>query len=367
MTPINWSGLRSALFGAGRSSAAAPAAEPGPDGPVVIETEPVQADAQATEPLAAAPPESMMATLRAQEPPTPVQIHEEETRASLERSLKWRAKVLLETPGIEDPKGDGRRLLEGLLAGPEVVIRQLPQAAQKAISVSRDPNSCTNDLVRLFERDPTLTQTLLQRANSPWYRRGPESIVSITAAVQRIGAKGVENVFLESVVRGLLCRPGGIYNRMVSAEWATMQNASMQARRVAPLFRVDRDTAYSLGLLHDIGKLVCFDRISVMRGDLRRPVEISDGFLRRLLEHLHEPLGGQAVLYWGMGGDAAYAVAHHHRNPRPEGYDPLTELLYVADHLELSDPKPEDWEAVWTNGGISIPLDTAQANYRRAA
>ena len=63
---------------------------------------------------------------------------------------------------------------------------------------------------------------------------------------------------------------------------------------------VDTDTAFSLGLLHDVGKLVLFHHISDLRRARRREITLSEKFLTLALASLHEPLGGLAVLEWDL-------------------------------------------------------------------
>jgi HD-like signal output (HDOD) protein len=265
--------------------------------------------------------------------------------------------------------GGGRKdeaaLVERLLSGAQNVIRQLPDAARKALTLCRDPNASTRELVTLFEGDPGLSQALLRRANSAWFQRGNGAIVSITQGVQRMGTKGVESVLLESILQGLVSRPGPAYEGMVAATWTHLLNTALIARTIAPAFQVHPDTAHSLGLFHDVGRLVVFDRISEMRKDLRRDVVLSPRFLDDVLGRLHEPLGGQAALLWGLGGDVAHAVANHHRRrSAADAYEPLTELLFVADRLEHSRSMAAepDWEAIWREGRLLTSLDVVASN-----
>jgi HD-like signal output (HDOD) protein len=288
-----------------------------------------------------------------------------ETPESLERNLKWRASVLMDRAGAGRGKEDEAALVERLLLGAQDVIRQLPDAARKALAVCRDPNSSTRELVTLFEGDPGLSQALLRRANSAWFQRGNGAIVSITQGVQRMGTKGVESVLLENIIHGLVSRPGPAYEGMVTASWTHLLNTALIARTIAPSFQVHPDTAHSLGLFHDVGRLVIFDRISEMRKERRRDVALSPKFLDGVLGRLHEPLGGQAALLWGLGGDVAHAVANHHRQrPAADAFEPLTELLFVADRLEHSRSRATepDWEAIWREGHLLAPLDLVASN-----
>ena len=291
----------------------------------------------------------------------------DDVQAALDRSLAWRAQVLLEQPAGTDPLGDGPAIVASLRNGEGDVIRQIPFAAQQALAVSRNPMSSVGDLVRLFERDPTLAQSLLRTANSAWYQReDDEAVVSIAAGVQRIGLQAVENVLLTSIVGGMLCRPGGVYGGLVKKVWSHMLRTAPLAQRLAPAFGVDPETAFTLALLHDVGKLAVFDFISARRRDLRREIRMPEAFLYEMLKRLHEPVGGRAALRWGLGTRAARALAEHHRLPAPAAPDPLTELLYVAERLDLAAHarfEEPDWETLWKDGLITTDRAAVERRY----
>lgn len=291
----------------------------------------------------------------------------EATDVSLRRSLRWRSKVLMDGATPEDMKQDGPAVVASLSGGDEAVIRQLPAAAAEALRVVRDPNATMVELARLFENDPTLAPALLKQANSSWYRREAPPVVSLSEAVQRIGTQGVENVLTQALVHGLLCRPGGAYDALVHRVWSHMQRTAPIARFIAPAFGVHPENGFALALLHDVGKLVVFDHISTLRRERRRDLVMSDTFFRNLLWHVHEPLGGLAVLRWGMGGEAAHVVGDHHRKSEPRLADPLTELVYVAEAIDLAQDNGArlDWEAVWRDGGISADRGAVEARWAK--
>ena len=258
-------------------------------------------------------------------------------------------------------------MVESLKLGATASVRQLPAAAQRALEVSHNPNSTIQDIVDLFENDPTLTQALLKRANSAWYRRQGVSLESIFPAVRRIGAKAVETLLIEKVLRGLVGRPGGVLGAMAEGVWEDMVRMSRVSRSMAPAFGVDAERAYALSLLSDVGKLVVFDHIADLRKIMRRDVVIPEEFLGCLLAHAHEPLSGLAALRWGMGEEAAFVVAHHHRHPLPESSEPFTELLYVADAVASVLEGLPDWEAIWSAGGITREREPVERIYAEIA
>lgn len=338
----------------------------GTAGSVAVETEPALAVEEAPPEAPAFAAERAVTTSRtADDAPLPLADPRQPegteppahvaSSASLGRSLAWRVRVLLDGSGAEVRKSDGPALIEALLECGDTVIRQPPAAAQKALEVSRNPRSCTAEIVALFENDPSLTQSLLTMANSAYYSRGDEPLVSIHDAVRRVGLRVVESLLMESMVQGLLCRPGGPFDAMMRMTWSHMQRTAPIARAIAPEWGVHPDTAYSLALLHDVGKLVIFDHVSTLRREERRELRIPAPFFRDLIGHLHEPVGGLAMLRWGMGGEAAYAIGEHHRRPVPETPSALTEVLFVAEAVELAHANHArlEWQELWDRGGIN--------------
>jgi HD-like signal output (HDOD) protein len=292
--------------------------------------------------------------------PDPRQVAE----AALHRSLNWRARVLLEGASKDARQSDGPELVEALRTANDSVIRQPPQAAMHALAVARNPDVPMIKVTALFENDPMLAQNLLRQANSVFYRRDGAPCTSLHSGVQRVGMKGVQSVLMTSMVQQMLCRPGSAFDSYVQKVWSHMQRSAPIARAIGPAFGIDAETAYSLALLHDVGKLVVFDHVSRMRHDHHRELKMPETFFRQLLYHLHEPIGGLAALRWDMGGEAAHAISEHHRRVVPETPDRATECLYVAECVELAHTNftKLDWEHLWDAGGITT--DVAQVQER---
>lgn len=285
------------------------------------------------------------------------------TELTLRRSLDWRSKVLMDNASAQAKQGDGLALVDALRKADDSIIRQPPDAAARAMRVANNPNSPLAEIVSLFEHDPMLAQALLRQANSVYYRRGDAAVNSLSAAVQRVGLQAVQSVLMGALVQTTLCRPGGAYDGLVTKVWTHMQRTAPIARGLARAFQVEPEAAFSLALLHDVGKLVVFDHISSLRHRERRELLIPEMFFRHMLWHLHEPLGGLAALRWGMGGEAAHTIGEHHRRPAPEQPDPMTECIFVAESIELchSNFTKLDWEKIWADGAITTDRATVEA------
>ena len=250
---------------------------------------------------------------------------------------------------------DVTSLLDQLSLPPEAVIRQLPAAAREAMALCERDDLPRSRLIDRLSQDPSLVQALLRQANSASYGAGLAPILRVDAAIDRIGLVGTRAVVVAASVDGLLSKPGSPYDALLAAAWQHMVNTGPLARAFAPAFGADGEEAFAIALLHDVGLLIIFDRISTLRSANRRAVTLPDGWLDTLLTELHEPLGAVAAHRWGLGIDAADAIGTHHRRDSPAERHPLAETLFLAEHLArvMARGEPLDLFGLWGEGELT--------------
>jgi HD-like signal output (HDOD) protein len=248
--------------------------------------------------------------------------------------------------------------LLGRIAGdPAGRLRRPPAAAQRAMIACRGDNVQVDTLVQLLEADPALTQAILARANSAYYSRGGPRCLSLRDAIVRQGRQSVHNVLLEQTMNTLVYTGTGSIRRMVDEVWSHMVRTAPLARDLAAAFNTEPEQAFALSLLHDVGKLVVFDRIATLRTAERSELAITGPALSRTLRLLHEPLGGHCALGWDLGDDAARAIASHHR-AGGGAPDKLTEVIWLAEQVDLARVRNQavDLPALWSTGRLTGDL-----------
>lgn len=256
---------------------------------------------------------------------------------------------------------------EAVATGRADTVRQLPSAAREAMAVCDDPRAGAGDLARVCERDLAVAPALLRYANSVFFARpGQSPAASVREAVDRVGVAGVRSVLVDVTVAALLCGPKSRHAGLTAQLWAHGQRTAALARAVAPALGAPPERAYVAGLLHDVGKLVLLDRAG-------EPgvAGLSWPALRGALLQLHEPLGGLAVVRWGLGEDVAVAVATHHRTAvsaqAAVERDALGEAVFLAervDHL-VAAGEPVDLDALWAAGTLAGDRDRAASALAR--
>ena len=272
----------------------------------------------------------------------------------LSAEVASRLDVITSELGPKDRSEDTLRFLSGVKKSFATSLKQAPQAAQRALAKTRNPDIGLAELVKVVEEDPTLGQALLRYANSAYYSTGG-TVVSLRHAAQRVGSSGVHNVVLGVMLDGMLCKPGGEYQKMVEQVRDHLVRTAPIARALGRSFGLVPDECFSLALLHDAGKLIVFDVIGALRHEKRRDLAIPKAVVSRALRDLHEPLGGIAAIHWGLGEAVATAVSSHHRRPVPVPESRMSEVLFIAERAEyaLSGVIPTDVAAWWAEGQIS--------------
>lgn len=262
--------------------------------------------------------------ISAPRPPAPVSWDEEYA----EKLARWRDFA------AEMPHYPHAAALVSLLGEASVdVIRQLPGAARDALASCDDPGISRNCLATLLGKDPALVLLLLRTANSASFGGG-NAVLSLGGAIARIGMASTRSVVLAHCVDGLLSRPGVPFEEMSRKVWDHMITTGPIARAMAGTFGADSEEAFSVALLHDVGKLVVFDQISALRARQRSPVVLPTAWLSAFLRDVHESLGALAASRWGMGVRAAAAIGDHHRTRTATEKNVLAEAIFLAEHAD---------------------------------
>lgn len=148
-----------------------------------------------------------------------------------------------------------------MLNRPEVALKHLPQLPQ---SITQLKNMLDNSEFKLEEfskvvqKEPALASHMVKVANSPMHNQSGKEISNLSHAFMLIGSEGVkEHVLMRFFKQLMSIRP--IYFRMFGAKiWDHSLSTAMMAKKIADSVGVNKEAAYLIGLVHDIGKIMIF-------------------------------------------------------------------------------------------------------------
>lgn len=246
-----------------------------------------------------------------------------------------------------------------------------PEVLTRLIGVlGGDLNVSLVELARVIRQDPALAGGVLKIANSAAYGAARE-IFSIDEALLRIGLKQTGRLALALSLHNMIPRTG--LGADPQDYWrhllGTATSASVVVRTQPELAEdVDEESAYLLGLFHDVGLLVLAGQyekeyMAARRAanETERPYHVVEA---EVLGTDHGELGALIARSWGLPDKVVRAIRSHHAAPPadPE-VERSVEILQLAENIclcaglgDLSERLSLD--ETWTLGGLPVaPYD----------
>lgn len=197
-------------------------------------------------------------------------------------------------------------------------LQPAPTVVTKLLRTFSDPDHDLDQVVQLIRVEPTLTAEVLKRSNSVAFA-GSEPATDIFTAISRIGMyeaytavatlTGSRAMAIGDAAGGI--QPGELWRHSI----ITAVAAGNLASRVDEL----EASAFTAGLLHDLGKLI-FSKVETARyAPLIHACGTSGTALvaaeQSNFEVNHARVGGCLLAHWGVPTNVVAAVMSHHQSP----------------------------------------------------
>ncbi len=241
-------------------------------------------------------------------------------------------------------------LIRTIEAG-DIQLPLLPQAASKVMALASDPNADAAKLSALIHQDQALATHVLKIANSPAYMpRSP--VVSLQHAVAMLGITLLSEIaFTASLKVGAFQVPG--YEDEVKQLWRHSLASGAFAKEVARAKRMNVESAYLCGLLHEIGKPVVLQTTTTIARDRRNewvkaltPLLDNKAHVKTLIEGYHTRVGILIADKWSLPKQVAEAIQYYGSYEHATAFRQECMLTFVADrlasHLLTPEEMPED-------------------------
>ncbi|MBI5016483.1 MAG: HDOD domain-containing protein [Deltaproteobacteria bacterium] len=229
--------------------------------------------------------------------------------------------------------------IEAILAGIET-LPPMPAVAVRLLEAAQDPNADLAKLASLLEKDPAMTANLLRRCNSPFYGLRRE-VTSVRQAASLLGMNHLVQIALTVLSSRYLVSAQGGYGLAAGALW----NRSVVSAIAAELIAQESgypgpSTAYTAGLLEDIGKIVLARFVEDAMPRIWELVETKGlGFAeaeQQVVGMDHPHVGALLLERWRFPPALVEAVRTHHR-PAEASIDPtLARIAHLADAFTMT-------------------------------
>jgi putative nucleotidyltransferase with HDIG domain len=203
--------------------------------------------------------------------------------------------------------------LEHYLAHAADDLPTIPSLAFEVMKAIEDPDRSIDDMRCIIERDPALSAQILRLANSSLLGF-PIPARNISHAISIVGMRMIHNLVLSFSLKQGFKR----FGFMESLLWEHSTLAGPLAARLAsmPTIDLDRDDAFTAGLLHDIGKMALANNDH--EGYERVVAQVYNegiGFVeaeRHQYGFDHTELGLAVARRWNLPGTLQNVIAGHH-------------------------------------------------------
>jgi putative nucleotidyltransferase with HDIG domain len=167
-------------------------------------------------------------------------------------------------------------------------------------------------------------------ANSALYATH-EAAETIHEATMRIGMRAVRRLIFSVSVRGAVLRGGGLKD-YAEEVWRQSLSVATVAREIAPSLGFEREKAYLLALLHDIGKV---SLLAMLRHESSRDTRITRGLVGKLFYRYHERAGQAMAEAWNLSPEFASVAGRHHDYRANEEYGRGAAMVCLAHRMDL--------------------------------
>ena len=229
------------------------------------------------------------------------------------------------------------------------LLPPFPAVAQRILALVSQEDVTARQVGDLIKLDPSFSAELLRFSNSALFGARRE-VSSLAQAVIMLGMDRVKSmatfVAVNNMVRASV-RIGGLHK-----VWTHSLVTALIAQEMGRAARINEDSAYTAGLLHNLGTL---GLMAAYPDEYSRMLEVANDFgydllqtERDLFEIDHCAAGAYIAQDWNFPDELAAAIAVHHDAPvqHERSLDNVVKLSWrIADTLGYAAFSPDkNWE-----------------------
>ena len=207
------------------------------------------------------------------------------------------------------------------LVNSTVELPTMPEVLVRLNEVMSNPDSSSEDVAKVVQRDPAVATNILRIVNSAYYGLQVR-VSSVSLAISIMGFNMTKKIALKAAVFSVFGkRREKIQHFDPQAFWKHAVFTGIAARTLgtasASFAEVHAEDLYIAGLLHDIGKIILLEKaapryLAVLRKAAAEglpDLEVE----QRDLGFTHADVGSVLAIKWFLPEDLAIAVRYHHR------------------------------------------------------
>ena len=278
----------------------------------------------------------------------------ERTIAELKKKTLELEKQLAEQNGgitEEDPSDEGTDILEEII----VIFKRgeihLPSPPQIGVKFKEMVNNGANlqDIAALLKQEAAVSSKLISISNSAFYRGVAEN-KNLDQAVGRLGLTTTKQYVDAITNRSLYYTNNKKMKEIIERLWEHSLASAYASQITCQVLRVKvSEDPFTLGLLHDIGRLVLLQAVGELQMKKKIGEAIDDEDLAQTVDQNHGKFGSALLKRWKFSDEYVQASSYH---DDLTGANPASEDLLVVHFGNLL-AKSLGYSA-YSNGDIDL-------------
>ena len=235
----------------------------------------------------------------------------------------------------------------------------LPTVFAEVERLCKNPDVGADELSPVTETDPSITLKLLSLANSAFVGFS-RKINTVQEAISLLGNKTVQNAILNISVHEATKDLQNSAGMDKKGFWAHSAGGGSVARFICKELKIERDEAFTAGIVHDMGKIILDSMYADFYKDVLAQVGSEEVAIVDAEDEIiglnHTKIGEELAEAWNLSPDLITAIAHHHKPKRAEGDPQIAHLVHVGDCVAR--------RMGVGSGGDSVTPDIAEESFK---
>jgi len=209
-----------------------------------------------------------------------------------------------------------------------------PRVLPRLLKVLGDENASSEDVVSLIDLDPALTARIIRQSNSAYYG-GFDAVSDLDEAVNRLGFREIYRMACLICARSFVGGAVPTYKMESEERWFNSVATGLVMETLSrDLGFCEPSTAYTVGLLHDIGKLaihqVFGDRYDAVFDKLEQEGKSLYRAEMEVLGFDHAQVGAALLEKWGFPEDIVIPIRFQYSPSAAPSQRETTGMLHVS-------------------------------------
>jgi putative nucleotidyltransferase with HDIG domain len=218
----------------------------------------------------------------------------------------------------------------------------LSPSASRLLQVNSDPECSLEDVIAIVRFDAALTARVLRVVNSAAFGL-VHPVESVERAVSYLGGWMVVTIAIGDCADRVFQKPLEGYEGERGSLWRHDLFSAFSAREITRFARlpIPAETAFTAGLLHDIGKAVISDFLKGSSGRVLQDISEKKAAdypaaERQLVGVDHAEVGYELARVWGFSDVLQKSIRYHHRpHEAEEAIRPLVYAVHLGDLVAM--------------------------------